>query len=325
MSETQASGIKVSPQAELAARRAVEQEATKFREFIERTSKYFGLGIAAAAAILGGIGVYFFGSSVEELSKVAKERIESVEAAASRRANQLVDEIMADDRVRAKILALQESALSQARISINAGISKQVSDALSQQTKEALNQAAKEAAKRISEASPSELFGQQSLTPPGAISAFGGARIPEGWLECNGRSIGPSDGEGMFKNLINAISDPARPGSSFWGYGDDGNGPKVSIPDLRGLFLRGARGNSREDSLRDLLPSSARLSPGSDAPSESFEVGTWQRQSMSAYTFKTRGLQDNVEGSGQILLGHLDTSQAECRPKNAAVNWIIKY
>lgn len=85
-------------------------------------------------------------------------------------------------------------------------------------------------------------------SPIGSIVAFAGRiddahLLPERWRECNGESLNRLE----FEELWNVLGES-------WG---SGNGPQsFSLPDLRGLFLRGVSGN-RTDSLRDPDVSSA--------------------------------------------------------------------
>jgi hypothetical protein len=70
---------------------------------------------------------------------------------------------------------------------------------------------------------------QNFLVVPGTIIAFGGTTIPSGYLQCNGQSV---QNTGTYADLFNAI-----------GYTWGGSGSAFNVPDLRGLFLRGAGTN----------------------------------------------------------------------------------
>ena len=65
----------------------------------------------------------------------------------------------------------------------------------------------------------------QTATPSGAILMYPDARVPQGWLECDGRSILRS----KYPNLFNAIG-------TLYGSVDEQH---FNIPDLRGMFVRG--------------------------------------------------------------------------------------
>lgn len=189
----------------------------------------------------------------------------------------------------------------------------------------------------------------------GMISAFGGemARIPPGWLPCDGRAVGPKENNGAYRALILAIESTARRGESVWGDGGDGAGPKVSLPDLRGMFLRGAHGAIHKDA-----PVSSNT-PRQVGTFEPESVGTRLNEMPSALNsaIHTRGLLAEIDFETWKLLPKADrrfllardeddigratvirvaivkptsdtdrpTSMIETRPVNSAVNWVIKY
>jgi microcystin-dependent protein len=66
--------------------------------------------------------------------------------------------------------------------------------------------------------------------PPGAIMAYGGTIVPEGWLICDGRILDGNDQN--YSSLYNAIG-------QNWGNAGDASSRNFNIPDLRGMFLRG--------------------------------------------------------------------------------------
>ncbi|HEY4240012.1 MAG TPA: phage tail protein [Kofleriaceae bacterium] len=63
--------------------------------------------------------------------------------------------------------------------------------------------------------------------PPGTIAAFAGADAPPGWLLCDGTPVSRTEHAALFA----AIGDT-------WGKGDGST--TFVVPDLRGVFLRGA-------------------------------------------------------------------------------------
>lgn len=63
--------------------------------------------------------------------------------------------------------------------------------------------------------------------PPGSIISYGGTEAPAGWLLCDGSAISRD----AYPSLFTAIS-------TNWGVGD--NTTTFNLPDLRGMFLRGA-------------------------------------------------------------------------------------
>jgi microcystin-dependent protein len=70
----------------------------------------------------------------------------------------------------------------------------------------------------------------QTLVPSGSISMFGGAAAPTGWLLCNGALVSRT----TYASLFTAI------GTTF-GAGDGST--TFGLPDLRGIFPRGAGTN----------------------------------------------------------------------------------
>jgi microcystin-dependent protein len=67
---------------------------------------------------------------------------------------------------------------------------------------------------------------------PGTIKTFGGANLPPSYLECDGSSLSTT----AYPKLFAAI-----------GYTHGGSGATFNIPDLRGVFIRGAGTNGAED------------------------------------------------------------------------------
>lgn len=129
------------------------------------------------------------------------------------------------------------------------------------------------------------------LPPVGSILAFAGRideehPLPERWLVCNGDSLDRQ----RFEELWQAIGES-------WG---PGNGPDTfSLPDLRGLFLRGISG-PRADSWAD--PNSGTrtaFAPGANAGNS---VGSLQRDTLQRHRHEQephRHVYDDTENSDQ--------------------------
>jgi len=144
------------------------------------------------------------------------------------------------------------------------------------------------------------------VVPAGTIMAYWSKTIPDGWLLCDGSKI--PDG---------AVYDPLRKAIG------------VTLPDLRGTFLRGAGQNSN----------TALRYTGDNAR----EVGQAQLDtfkshvhSLNDYTFSEiwggnwgwGGANANDADNAPTNPYKHDTFAAgdeETRPKNVSVNWIIKY
>ena len=78
-----------------------------------------------------------------------------------------------------------------------------------------------------------------STFPPGMIMPFAGPvdKVPEGWLLCNGSEVSRTDMAGLFEVIGVA-------------YGVGNQTSTFNLPDLRGMFLRGAN-LGRTDSYKD--------------------------------------------------------------------------
>jgi microcystin-dependent protein len=176
--------------------------------------------------------------------------------------------------------------------------------------------------------------------PVGTIIAWGGeiTSIPKDWMLCNGRVMSKSGNPDLFAAI----------GTSWGSSGAD----RFNLPDLRGRFLRGLdAGAGRDPDAKKRLPSK----PGGSATG----VGSVQEDSVQNHThdqdehthgylhqgnvylanltgmgyFPLRDLADtrSTDSSKAILKGAIKyntksklNAGEETRPKNAAVNFIIK-
>ncbi len=166
--------------------------------------------------------------------------------------------------------------------------------------------------------------------PPGTVEAYAGnAELapPPGWLLCDGRALRRSD----YPNLWSAIG-------IRWGDGSTGvNGESVvdhdfNLPDFRGYFLRGRSAGSGTDPDADSRGVNRRGGVSGNL------VGTVQGDELKSHGHTTARRYVNVvndgagpwSGGGQpggtgIANSVNATGGAETRPKNAAVDFIIKY
>jgi hypothetical protein len=169
----------------------------------------------------------------------------------------------------------------------------------------------------------------ESLNPAGAIQAFGGANTPAGWLMCDGSAVS----SGQYPRLYTAIS-------TNWGAGIQASTNNFNLPDLRGLFLRGVNGvrtNFTQTGMNfvdaDVLSRTNGLAGGNGGNS----VGSLQfddfrshihDQSAGTYGAGNAGQGRYADGPATLSDSGLKTTPAggnETRPKNAYVNYIIKY
>lgn len=188
------------------------------------------------------------------------------------------------------------------------------------------------------------------LTPAGSILAYAGTDAPEGWLLCDGAEVSREDYALLF-SLI---------GTAF----GEGNGSSTfNLPDMRGVFLRGAGANGT-------------MRKADETPYDGGELGTKREDSAGPHThdidhdhpsfnisggkhyhrigpvlhFSNSGSDSNGEnGSGAKVdrtatdgahthtvdvpaLGHTDSGSAEgprsgdeTAPASVSVHYIIKY
>ena len=168
--------------------------------------------------------------------------------------------------------------------------------------------------------------------PVGTIVAFGGpaASVPEagGWLLCDGRELGVLQYPELHAVLRTA-----------WGQGR--NSGTFLIPDLRGRFLRGvnyAAPGEMRDPDRDQRGTSG---PGGNSGNE---VGSLQEDAAGPHQHPLSGVADAIgQGAGAEWIRFHGSKvpdesaavlsntwsiqppgQAETRPRNVYVNWIIR-
>lgn len=161
------------------------------------------------------------------------------------------------------------------------------------------------------------------VTPAGSIMAYGGTTAPAGWLLCDGTPYGTT----VYPTLFAAI------GTNF-----GGSVGTFYVPDLRGTFLRGRDGTANNDP--DHTSRTAMNIGGNTGNS----VGSIQSDTLESHshTRNASGVGESVQeivgnssswqgqaGGGATLVGPLtitgSTGGNETRPKNAYVNYIIKY
>ena len=151
----------------------------------------------------------------------------------------------------------------------------------------------------------------------GTIIPFWGSNTPQGWLICNGDTVNRNTYIKLF--LITGTS---------WGAG---NGTTTfNLPDLRGQFLRGIDGTANVDPDKDLR--TAKYSGGNVGNN----VGSYQTDELTSHQHQINlpFISGQVGGStayrksggGSSTNPFTSTTGGnETRPKNAYVNFIIKY
>lgn len=143
---------------------------------------------------------------------------------------------------------------------------------------------------------PSQVWTMLNV-PPGTIVAYAGAAIPDGWLLCNGQSISGNPKYAALATLI-------------------GN----NVPDLRGEFIRGLDNGRGVDTGRTLRSSQAGM----------FEQHThtvrtyWDGHYGYAKTYQA-GNGGSTDGVAASTMNTSQVGGTETRPRNIALNYIIKY
>lgn len=167
----------------------------------------------------------------------------------------------------------------------------------------------------------------RSVVPSGTVIAFAGATAPSGWLLCNGSAISRT----TYSALFTAIG-------SAHGSGDGST--TFHLPDYRGRFLRGV------DGLAGVDPDKASRTAMATGGNTGNAVGSVQGDENKPHahfvhssdnpnnvpTNSTNTLAGGISGIGSFRYStspatHSPSSTSggnETRPKNAAVNYIIK-
>ena len=174
-----------------------------------------------------------------------------------------------------------------------------------------------------------------SLVPPGAIEAFGGTNIPAGWLSCDGKAVNSR----QYSRLFAAIG-------TSWGFGTlaVGGTNDFNLPDLRGLFIRGVNGtrtNFTQTGTNFVDPDVLLRTNGLSGGNSGNAIGSIQLDSLALHTHQVDDhFTDSYSGrngrwytAGQTVAdnSHPTSTQSavmpntETRPKNAYVNYIIKF
>lgn len=182
-----------------------------------------------------------------------------------------------------------------------------------------------------------EVAQNASAVPVGCIMPFAGpaTSVPAGWMLCDGTAISRT----TYANLYNVVG-------VAWGTGDGSS--TFNLPDLRGMFLRGLAGS---DTVGD--PDANRRLANARGGNSGNNVGSYQgdairnitgacgtfggenrgnlpdRGALWRETGSCKNTGSDCNGSG-IRSVNIDASRvvpvgSDNRPKNVAVNYIIKY
>nr|WP_256489698.1 tail fiber protein [Pleionea sp. CnH1-48] len=137
----------------------------------------------------------------------------------------------------------------------------------------------------------------------------------EGWMLCDGRALSPHSYPELFAVL-----------GYLYGRKDD----DFLIPDYRGLFLRGVDAGSGMD------PDAAkRMAPTGEGVAEG--IGSYQCDALESHTHTYKSVTLSATSNSGNAAGQASSdeqtgiptdpakSSSETRPRNIAVNYIIKY
>jgi microcystin-dependent protein len=160
---------------------------------------------------------------------------------------------------------------------------------------------------------------QFSYVPAGTVLPFAGDTAPSGWAICNGDPVSRTD----YAELFTAIGE-------LWGVGDGST--TFNLPDMRGQFLRGL------DTTEGVDPDFATRAVGSSQEDKMQghkheEDSNWRSWNMYTGTGGNM-LYNQLSGSagpGNVVgvpksdgVNGTPRTGPETRPKNVAVNYIIK-
>lgn len=316
---------------ELEVKRAIAGELEAYRNtveahqaYLEKATKYFAVSVSTLFAIASAVFVYFFQHSISE----AVDKLDVVGEAKNSITNHLADFGAA---VTTKMTnAINETAASAQQRAVegvkDAAFSEAGDITTGRDFRDQIKKSADQALKSIDEMTPTQLARFFNAVPAGTIVAYGGSNVDlqSGWLPCDGKAYSRTD---YAAALFRAIG-------TSWGTGDGTN--TFNVPDLRGIFLRGVNGD-RSDQFADPEPNE-RVSLSGRGNSKN-SVGSFQVDSVGphqhAFVGTTeRGRMDANERSvhydhnDSCVPAELQTSEnsgKETRPKNAYVNYIIKF
>jgi microcystin-dependent protein len=161
------------------------------------------------------------------------------------------------------------------------------------------------------------------IMPVGTILPYGGDTAPDGWLLCDGTSYDGSSGS-EYEELFNAI------GITF-----GGSGATFNVPDLRGIFMRGAGTNEKLSRANGTSFSGTLGAYQNDKFQGHIQKVTINGSGFSKTNFGAAGTEktiiynqfDHTRTADFLDDGTNGTPRtgAETNPANVAVNYMIKY
>lgn len=171
-------------------------------------------------------------------------------------------------------------------------------------------------------------------TPVGVISAFGGTTAPSGWLMCDGSAVSRT----TYIDLYNVI------GTAF---GEGDGSTTFNLPDLRGRFIRGrdaGQGCDPDAGYREAMATGGNTGDSVGSVQDDAFQGHKHTHYHGVYSDNASGGVAGANGgegdnsircnTNNTINGHSIDSDGshgspnvsdESRPKNANVNFIMKY
>jgi microcystin-dependent protein len=141
--------------------------------------------------------------------------------------------------------------------------------------------------------------------PVGTIEAYTGTKPPFGWLFCRGDVVSRTRYDELF-DLIGTMFDDTQTGDNF------------KLPDLRGEFIRGLDNTGVIDSGRTLGDKQEGAMPGHSHFLTNVEV-------ESGTGTMVAGAHDASDDIATSFVGTSGLSGGQIRPRNMALNYIIKF
>ncbi len=168
----------------------------------------------------------------------------------------------------------------------------------------------------------------QAMIPAGSVISFAGVTAPAGFLLCNGSAVSRT----TYDKLFSAIG-------TIYGAGDDSS--TFNLPDLRGRFVRGfdggvgrdlsrTLGSVQEDAMQKITGNIQYLwttYPAGKTPLQTTGTGAISTTAYSSTPYG--GIEDSDDQYYYRTSMSFDSSKVvrsadETRPKNIAMNYIIK-
>jgi microcystin-dependent protein len=142
--------------------------------------------------------------------------------------------------------------------------------------------------------------------PVGSVMSYAGATPPSGWFLCNGASVSKTTYASLFAVISNTYGTSTDPATLF------------KLPDLRGYFVRGLDGGAGVDVGRVLGTSQVDENKAHGHTVSNLTAGG------ATYYIQSPIIPANTTYASATLT-NTSVTGTESRPKNVAMNYIIKF